>query len=268
MSNNVTDNATILLLTKIAPLFVYPLGLTFVCSIAGVVVATLGQKVLAVVLLGLGWGWLWIAATPLFAEWATASLERQYPPEPIDKTPKADVAIVLGGGVGQPAPPRVEADLNNAFDRVFQAIRLYHAGRVEHVLVTGGNVPWRPDIVPEAELIRSFLVDWGKVPAEAIEIGTASRNTYENALEISRLWKSRPFSSALLITSATHMPRAMAVFRKAGIPVTASTTDIQALNNIPRTPLRWMPQASALDMTTIAIKEWLGYLGYRIRGYV
>ena len=102
--------------------------------------------------------------------------------------------------------------------------------------------------------------------SEAIEIATASRNTYENALEIQRMWKARGFKSALLVTSATHMPRAMAVFRRAGIPVIASTTDVLAVDGDQVELLKWLPDASALLMTTNATKEWMGFLTYKVRG--
>ena len=262
------DSNFVLLLTKLMPIFVYPLGLVILISIIGLVLAGMGRRRLALVF-GVGAAsWLWVASMPVFADWAIATLEQQYPAVPLEEMPHADVAIVLGGAVSQPAPPRVEVDLNKSIDRVFYAAKLFHAKRVRSVFVTGGNIPWRPSVVPEAELIRSLLVDWGQVPAKAIEITTQSRNTYENALEIKELRGERPFDSALLVTSAAHMPRAMAVFEKAGLPVSAATTDIEALKEVPWTPLRWLPDASSLTTTTMAMKEWLGFVAYRLRGYV
>lgn len=262
-----TDNATILLLTKIAPIFVYPVGATVLLIAISITLALLRYRRLSMTLLAIAAGWLWTASTPMFADWAIATLEHQYPAQPLEDTQRADVAIILGGAMSQPAPPRVQPDLNKSFDRVLQALRLYKAGRVEEILVTGGNVPWRPDLVPEAELIRSFLIDWG-VPPDNIQIAGQSLNTYENALEIKALWKKNPFDSAFLITSAAHMPRAMAVFQKAALPVAAVTTDIEALKGIPFSPLRWLPDASSLTMTTVAMKEWVGYWAYRARGYI
>lgn len=263
-----TDSEYVLLLTKLTPIFIYPVGLVILLSVIGLVLAATGRRRLALAIAGAAASWLWVAATPLFADWAIATLEHQYPAVPLEQMPDADVAIVLGGAVSQPAPPRVEVDLNKSFDRVFYAAQLFHAKRVKRVLVAGGNIPWRPSVVPEAELIRSLLVDWGQVPEEAIAITTESRNTYENALEIKELRGKRPFDSALLVTSAAHMPRAMAVFQKAGLPVSAATTDIEALEGVPWTPLRWLPDASSLTMTTMAMKEWLGYLAYSARGYI
>jgi uncharacterized SAM-binding protein YcdF (DUF218 family) len=99
------------------------------------------------------------------------------------KTPTAEVAIVLGGAVGQPLPPRVEAGLSETSDRVLHAARLYKAGKIKRILVTAGNIPWVSSVKPEAELIKDLLVEWG-VPSEAIERASQSRNTHENALEL------------------------------------------------------------------------------------
>lgn len=260
-----TDSTTTLMLTKLLPLFFYPVGTVIMLTVLGMILVFRRRR-LAVALVSLAALWLWVASMPVFADWAIGTLERQYPAQPIHETQRSDVAIVLGGAVSQPAPPRVDLDLNKSSDRILQAVRLHKAGRVDRVLVTGGNVPWRPDFQPEAELIRSLLVEWG-VPPDSVAIAGESRNTYENALEIKEMWYKEPFESALLITSAYHMPRAMAVFEKMGVPVTASATDIEALKGVPASPLRWLPDVSALSMTTMAVKEWLGYWAYRWRGY-
>ena len=261
-----TDSTATLLMTKLVPLAFYPVGTVIILTLLGIIV-TLRRRRLALPLFLVAGLWLWVASTPIFGDWAISTLERQYPAQPIAQTQKSDVAIILGGAVSQPAPPRVDLDLNKSSDRILQAARLYKAGRVKRVLVTGGNVPWRPDIQPEAELIRSLLVDWG-VPFGAVVIAGESRNTYENALEIKEMWSKEPFQSALLITSAHHMPRAMAVFKKLGVPVTASATDIEALKGVPASPLRWLPDVHALVMTTMSVKEWIGYWAYRWRGYL
>ena len=95
-----------------------------------------------------------------------------------------------------------------------------------------------------------------------------SSNTYENALEIREIWSKARFRSGLLVTSAAHMPRAMAVFRRAGLPVVASTTDVEVVGGLPVHPWAWVPDVSALAMTTAAAKEWLGYWVYWARGYL
>jgi uncharacterized SAM-binding protein YcdF (DUF218 family) len=160
-----------------------------------------------------------------------------------------------------------QSDLVASSDRVLHAARLFRADKVKRILVSGGNIPWLPGERPEAELIREFLVEWG-VPSGSIEIAGASRNTYENALEIRSMRELQPFVSALLVNSATHMPRAMAVFLRAGIPMTAATTDIEVVTPGPWTLLRCLPNADALVMTTTAMREWIGFWVYRARGYL
>jgi uncharacterized SAM-binding protein YcdF (DUF218 family) len=257
----------LLFLSKLLPIFVLPLGLTLSLAVVGALLWLLYYRRLARLFLGAALAILWICSTPVVANWATASLEQQYPPRTMAETPAADVAVVLGGVLGQPEPPRVAVELTDTSDRVLHATRLYRAGKVKRILVSAGNIPWTPAIKPEAELIRELLIEWG-VPADAIEVGTESRNTFENALEIQRMLKSKGFRSALLVTSATHMPRAMATFRHARVPVMASTTDVSVVDSVHADPLRWLPNAGALAATTTAMREWLGYLAYRVRGYL
>jgi uncharacterized SAM-binding protein YcdF (DUF218 family) len=105
------------------------------------------------------------------------------------------------------------------------------------------------------------------VPSEAIELGSASRNTYENALEIKQMWEGKGLKTALLVTSAVHMPR-LATFRRVILPVTASTADVQYVDGNVTVPLlAWLPDASALALTTSAAKEWIGLLVYGLSGF-
>jgi len=253
-----------LFISKLLPIFVYPLGLSLSLLAASMTGALLSFRRLKIFAFAGAVLILWVSSTPLVAEWAASSLERQYPAKPIAETPTAEVAIVLGGAVGQPLPPRVEAGLSEASDRVLHAARLYKAGRVKRILVTAGNIPWVSSVKPEAELIKDLLMEWG-VPSEAIELASQSRNTYENALEIKNIWQREGFGSALLVTSATHMPRAMATFLRAGLPVEASTADVRIVESA--NPFALLPDAGALGTSTNAMKEWLGLLVYRLRGW-
>lgn len=147
---------------------------------------------------------------------------------------------------------------------MLHAARLYKAGKVKRILVTAGNIPWLSAAKPEAELIRDLLVEWG-VPAAAVELGSRSRNTYEYALEVQEIWRRNGFNSALLVTSAAHMPRAMATFRRLGMPVIASTADVRVVGGADF--FAFLPDSEALIATTNAMKEWIGLFVYRLRGW-
>jgi uncharacterized SAM-binding protein YcdF (DUF218 family) len=256
-----------LFLSKLLPVFVYPVGAASVLALIGGFLAIVGYRrsaAMSAVSAGL---LLWACSTPIIAEWIASTLECQYPARPLSTTPAADVAIVLGGGLRPAAPPRLNADFGDASDRVVHAARLYRAEKVKSVLITGGNIAWIPGAASEAELIRDLLVEFG-VPEVAIAFAGESRNTYENALEIKALRASAPFDTAILVTSALHMPRAMATFQNVGIPVAASSTDVRVIDKAERTVFDWLPDSEYLDLTTKALKEWIGYWAYAVRGYL
>jgi uncharacterized SAM-binding protein YcdF (DUF218 family) len=248
----------LLYLSKIATVFITPLGLCIGLTLFGLVLMSVRLRRTGAGFVVLGTALLWIAAMPVTARFVLGSLERQYPPVAMSSSPSADVAIVLGGAVGGPVSPRQTVDLGEASDRVYHAFELFRAGKVRMILISGGNLPWSPAAEPEAETIRKLLRSWG-VPDEAIVTAGTSRTTAENAREVAALWPSLGFQSALLVTSAAHMPRALASFRKAGVPVTPSSTDIRVVND-PLDPLDFLPDADALNRTGDAMKERIGYL--------
>lgn len=254
--------------------------LLYLGKIIAVVVTPLGF-LLGVALLGLAllaWGWrrsgycavvlallsLWIAAMPVTGRLLLGALEEQFPAVLVSAAPAADVAIVLGGAVTGQAPGRPFPDLGDAADRVLYAAQLYKAGKVRSVLVSGGALPWLSDGEPEADTIRGLLVSWGVAPG-AIILERQSRNTAENARDVKALWGSLGFSSALLVTSAAHMPRALAAFRKAGLPVEPFPVDIRAAPE-PLDLLDFLPDARGLTMTSDAVKEIIGCAAYWLRG--
>jgi uncharacterized SAM-binding protein YcdF (DUF218 family) len=94
-----------------------------------------------------------------------------------------------------------------------------------------------------------------------------SRNTRQNGLNAVVIMQKEGINKILLVTSAYHMRRAQAVFEKLGIEVVAAATDYQVLEPDPSI-LDWLPNAEALMMTTLGIKEYLGWWVYRFRGWV
>jgi uncharacterized SAM-binding protein YcdF (DUF218 family) len=255
-----------LFLSKLFPVFAYPIGFVLLLGLIAFCLSLTRFRGLARILLLAALVVLWIASMPVFANWLIAHLEAPYPEVPVETLPQADVAILLGGAVSQPLPPRVTADLGIASDRIVETARLFRAGKVDAILVAAGNLPWLPAVRPEAELLRDLLVEFG-VPESAIVIETQSRNTHENAVNATAIFRERGWKSGLLVTSAAHMPRALAAFRRAGLVLTPASTDIQATYPFYNSPLDILPDADALATTTKAMKEWLGLLAYRYRGW-
>jgi uncharacterized SAM-binding protein YcdF (DUF218 family) len=63
------------------------------------------------------------------------------------------------------------------------------------------------------------------------------------------------------------MPRAIAVFRKAGMAVEPASTDALGGHTMPPFPLSVLPRAESLSETTNAVKELIGFAIYRWRGW-
>ena len=114
--------------------------------------------------------------------------------------------------------------------------------------------------------MADFLVALG-VDRSALIIEPLSRNTHENALACLELWRREGFTSGLLITSALHMPRALATFRKEGMALQPASTDALFGSIDEPLPLSILPDSRSLDQTTRALKEWLGLLVYRYRDW-
>ncbi|MDR3473660.1 MAG: YdcF family protein [Devosia sp.] len=246
--------------------FLTPLGLCLLLIAAALLLLALGRRgwagaVLLVTLLG-----LYAASTPFVAGWLSGALEHQYPPQAIEATPTADAIVVLGGATGPALPPRQEPDLNEHADRLMHAADLYKAGKAPKIIASGGN--WRHPSRQrsEAEDMRDVLMRFG-VPSEAILMEGKSLDTGQNADFTAQLMQQDHLTTALLVTSGIHMPRAMAAFRRAGVSVTASATDIVDAGSIDWLPLDWLPSPMALVHTGDALHELVGMLYYSLRGW-
>ncbi len=256
-----------LFLSKLIPLFVYPLGAALVLGSAALVLSFTRFRVWGSALLAAALIVLWVASTPVLARWLIAELEARHPPIHESEAPEADAIILLGGAVRQPLPPRVGPDLSAAADRLIAAMRLYRVGKAPVIVIAAGNISWEATKASEAELTAGLLVDLG-VPRDALVLETGSRNTRENALNTAEIFEARGWRTGLLVTSASHMPRALATFRKVGLQVTPVATDIVVTYPLQGGFFRFLPRAGALAATTSAVKEWIGHAVYRYREWI
>ena len=172
---------------------------------------------------------------------------------------------MLGGGIRPISGDLVYPDLGPAADRVLHAARLYRAGKAPLIIISAGNVWGDSDMQSEAEASRKVLGTLG-VRREAIVVEGGSRNTRQNAILTARIAAERGIRRILLVTSAWHMPRAAAAFRRTELDVAPAAADHAGLAATPRI-LRILPQAGALSLSTRALSEYLGLLVYRLRGW-
>ncbi|MBL8251837.1 MAG: YdcF family protein [Candidatus Competibacter sp.] len=245
-----------LLFLKIVSQLAYPLSASLLLVGAGVALLWRHRRRTGGLLLGLGLAWLWLWATPAFSDWVRSGLEQRYPPVAVEDLPAADAIVVLGGAMDAAKPPeRLYPDLGAAADRVWHAARLFRAGKAPLILVSGGNLPWNNTQQPEAAAIAQLLQEWG-VPPAAILLESGSRTTRENRDYSLPILQASGARHILLVTSALHMPRALALFEASPLDVTPAPTDFEVYPKT-ATPLRWLPDAQALADGTRAFKEYL-----------
>ena len=262
-----------MLLDKALTLLVMPLGTAIGTGLLAAVALALGQHRCAGGLLAFAIVWLWGWSTPFASKAIVDSLTDRYPFRRVEELPSADAIVVLGNTAPNPAAPDYP-DLVGASDRAWYGARLHLAGKAPLIIVSAGNVWGRPDRQSTAEATRVLLNSFG-VADDAIVIEKRSRNTRQNALFTAELAAGRNITKVLLTTSAWHMPRAEAVFGKVGLEVIPAPTDYTP----PRKPtgrkyglgrpwiLRLLPHTGALATSTKALREYLGLLVYRLRGW-
>lgn len=128
----------------------------------------------------------------------------------------ADVIVVLGGGTARNG---TLSDIS--LRRVWYGVRRYTEGSAPSLLFSTGITAGSTS---EARAMALAALTMG-VPASAIQIEERSTRTFENAIEISRLFGSAQTKKILLVTHPTHMARAVATFRKVGLTVQPAPTD-------------------------------------------
>jgi uncharacterized SAM-binding protein YcdF (DUF218 family) len=254
-----------LLITKILTQLILPAGQVAMLAVASLVCGFLGRRRLGAVLGATALGLLLVYASPLAAGLLLGSLERQYPVMEAARSPAASVAVVLGGMSGR-LKSGGDAQVNDAADRAFHAARLYRLGKAGRIIVSGGNLPWDRIQVPEGEVIAGLLQELG-VPQQAITVEPRSATTYENARETAILLAAdEDIGAVLLVTSGWHMPRAVATFEAQGVRVIPSPTDQRINPDAGFDVFALLPDAGALALSTLAVKEWAGWAWYRVSG--
>jgi len=253
-------------LSKILPLLVLPVGIVIELCLLALLFQRYGKRKTSSVFLFVAVLVLWGCSTPMLAKTLYGKLEQVYPPVAVLDIPASECIVLLGGAVSPVMPPRVDANLHDSIDRVRKAAQLHRVGKGKLVIVAAGNQPWSEFPQTEAEVTGMLLVEWG-VPEEAIVLDGLSRDTHENAVNSAVLLDERGCGVPLLVTSAAHMPRAVAAFRGVGVEVFAVSADVRVVKETGFKVFDFLPDVGALKMTSDAMREWIGMKVYEFRGW-
>ena len=261
-----------LYLSKIIPLFFYPLGLASISLIVALVTLRKRPR-LATIAISLSLAVLLLSSNAWVAKYMIRSLEWQNIPG--SEIPNAEAIVVLGGATKSAIWPRPTVDLSEAGDRVIYAAQLYFQKKAPIIILSAGRIDWRGSGSPESADMATILTSIG-VPSEVIIQEPDSLNTYQNAVNVRKILAERQIKKVLLITSAMHTPRALKIFQRQGIDVILTPTDflvsqddLQELTNTPKSAiLNLLPDTDNLHQFTVALKEYLGIFIYWLRGWI
>ncbi len=181
-------------------------------------------------------------------------------PQPTPLPQDIDGIIILGGAL----EPRLSAArgqpvLGDPAERLTAGAALAHRYPNARVVFSGGNGQLDPDAPPESQAAAALLASLGIAPDRIVLEGT-SRNTFENALNTRTLLGAGASGNWILVTSASHMPRAVGTFRKVGFPVLPYPVDFHTAPN--RTTLVRLAPSANMVQSSLALHEWLGLLAY------
>lgn len=193
----------------------------------------------------------------------------EIPGKKIKSVENYEIGIVLSGMMEYNKELEV-LTVRRGTDRIWQAISLYKRKKIKKILISGDNGYVVRGGLHEADQLKELLIQWG-IPKKDLIVENKSKNTYENALYTTKLLKKKyPKKRYLLITSALHMKRASACFKKQGLKFDVFTTDhyTTKLKKGEFTPDALIPGINSFVLWEAFLKEAVGYNVYSYQGYL
>jgi uncharacterized SAM-binding protein YcdF (DUF218 family) len=209
----------------------------------------------------------WFCSTPLGSGLIAGPLTRGF--HPIEDRREADevgAIVVLGGGTYEVAAGSVRLGYptDETASRIAEAVRVFRLLGDQPPIVASGGRPRTHQGVAEAEVIAAHLAHL-QVPSDHVLVDTNSLTTREQAVAVTRLLLARGIRRFALVTSPTHMWRAVLVFRAQGADVVPSAAP-------PGSPamaeqLFFMPNGESLQLSDDALYDYASIFYYWARGW-
>jgi uncharacterized SAM-binding protein YcdF (DUF218 family) len=213
-------------------------------------------------LLVIGMLLLYLLSLPAVADMLIRPLESAYPPV-TGKRITADAVVVLTGGVRDlswiPASP---APSEQSLDRLVMGIHLATTHRLP-LVISGGTGAIAPTAVREADAMADTAVMLG-FPSRDIMIENRSRNTLESVEAMAAMI---PGKAVILVTSAYHMKRSVAMFRKKGFSPIPASTGFQVSYRLASVG-NLIPRAGSLETSSTALSEYMSLAWYSMTGVI
>jgi uncharacterized SAM-binding protein YcdF (DUF218 family) len=258
------------ILKKIISVFLYPLPLSLLLSFLGLYFLWFTNRQKAgKILVSVGLIILTLFSYSIITNRFLRPLERKYDtfeiksssavPETEDESMIKFVVVLGGGHTSDPELPPISQIGKDSLVRLIEGIRIYRKYPGAKLLLSGGAVF---DPISEAEIMARVAREIG-VPERDIILESKSQDTRDEALFIKPIVGNEPF---VLVTTASHIPRSMALFKKLGMnpipsPIGHSVKDRQGLSYY-----SFFPGTGSIRNAELAIHEYLGMTWAKLRG--
>ena len=242
-------------LHKILPLLASPLFLIIILVLCGSLFRSRRAGLAAI-------GILIVCSMPIISGKLISYLERDYSLDPTSSVKTADAIVVLSGMVRTiEGANGLVYEWGEASDRIFAGIDLIKQNKAPVLVLTGGKLPWSVG-KPEGEYLRDIAEKLG-VPSDIILLTEDVQNTDQEAKAVAKLL-NKDVPNIILVTSASHMPRAQKVFEAVDIVVSPFPVDF--LSEADKTTIiDFMPNALAFRDTSFFVREIIGRLYYKLK---
>lgn len=242
------------LLKKFVSFFVEPYGMVLFFFFIGLLFLFFKKYKKAKIFLVLAFGTLLLFSYPPFSNFLVSSLENKY--HKYDYKQKVKYIHVLGNGHNTDIKQPISSNITDAgIKRDIEGIIIYKHMHGSKIIFTGFEGSTN---ITTAQMNANLAIALG-VDKKDIIINGKPKDTYEEAIYIKSIVGSEPF---ILVTSATHMPRAMMLFKSLELNPIPAPTDFhkKEFRGFLRTP-----GIGSLNNSQMAIHEYLGILWNKIR---
>lgn len=223
---------------KIISVFLMPLSIGLLLGVIGLYFLFTKSYKKAKIFLSISFIWIIVVSYQPFSNLLLEPLETKY--EKLESIPKDVKYLLLLGG--------------DKIGRTYEVLRLYNMKKGLTIITSGYE---GKQVVPEAIRNRDFLIELG-IPKEKILTLSEPKDTKEESIHTKKLLGDKRF---ILVTSATHMDRAMRLFKKEGLNPIAAPTDFLKEDYV-----SLVPSGKNLKNTEISLHEYIGKLWYKIKG--
>ena len=242
------------LLKKFVTFFVEPLGFILTLFILGLYFLFVNNKSISKILLSLSFGFLFLFSYQPFSNFLVKNLENQYPK--YDYKENIKYIHVLGSGHNTDKSQPISSHVSSAgTKRVLEGIIIHFRTPDSKLIFTGYEGDTNTS---NAQMNASLAIALG-VKEENIIINAEPKDTKEEAVFTKSIVGNEPF---VLVTSATHMPRSMRLFKSLGLNPIAAPTNFQKDEF---SDYLAAPDIVQLENSRMSMHEYIGIVWAKIR---